>query len=154
LFGSDTRLLALVDDLSDDDLRNLRLGGHDPVKVYAAYKAAVEHRGQPTVILVRTVKGYGLGEAGEGKNIAHQQKKLAEDELREFRRRFAIDISDEQLQTSPFLRPPDDSPEMQYLHTRRRALGGYLPERRTLQEKVTADLSPVFEEFYAGTEDR
>ena len=154
LFGSDPRLLSLVSDLSDDDLRKLRLGGHDPLKVYAAYKAAVEHRGQPTVILVRTVKGYGLGEAGEGKNITHQQKKLTEDELRTFRERFAIDISDEQLQKSPFLRPPDDSPEMKYLHARRKALGGYVPSRRTLPDRVTADLTPIFEEFNAGTEDR
>src|SRR5690606_19994918 len=154
LFGSDPRLLKLVEDYSDDDLRELRLGGHDPVKVYAAYKAAVEHRGQPTVILARTVKGYGLGEAGEGKNIAHQQKKLGEDELRSFRERFSIEISDEQLHDSPFLRPPDDSPEMQYLHARRRALGGHLPARRTSPERLTVDLSPVFEEFSAGTEER
>ncbi len=154
LFGTDPRLLALVSHLSDDDLRKLRLGGHDPVKVYAAYKAAVEHKGQPTVILARTVKGYGLGEAGEGKNITHQQKKLNEDELKAFRERFSIEISDEQLHKSPFFRPSDDSPEMQYLHARRKALGGYVPSRKVTEERLTPNLEPIFEEFYAGTGDR
>ena len=151
LFGTDPRLLSLVSHLSDDDLRKLRLGGHDPMKVYAAYKAAVEHKGQPTVILARTVKGYGLGEAGEGKNITHQQKKLNEDELKAFRERFSIEISDEQLHKSPFFRPPDDTPEMQYLHSRRKALGGYVPTRKTTDDRVTVNLEPIFEEFYAGT---
>ena len=127
LFGADPRLLELVKHLSDDELRKLRLGGHDPQKVYAAYASAVAHKGQPTVILARTVKGYGLGEAGEGKNITHQQKKLNEDELKAFRERFAIEISDEQVHKSPFFRPADDAPEMQYLHSRRKALGGYVP---------------------------
>jgi pyruvate dehydrogenase E1 component len=101
-FGADPRLLELVAHLSDDQVRKLRLGGHDPEKVYAAYKAAVEHKGSPTVILARTIKGYGLGEAGEGKNITHQQKKLNEDELREFRARFGIPISDEEIASAPF----------------------------------------------------
>ena len=127
LFGSDPRLQALVGHLSDEELRKLRLGGHDPVKVYAAFKAAVEHRGQPTVVLARTVKGYGLGEAGEGKNITHQQKKLNEDELAAFRERFGIELSDEQVHKSPFYRPSDDSPEMQYLQSRRKSLGGFVP---------------------------
>ena len=129
LFGSDPRLLDMVRHLSDDDLKRLRLGGHDPIKVYAGYKAAVEHKGQPTVVLARTIKGYGLGEAGEGKNITHQQKKLNEDELRAFRNRFDIDLSDDELARSPFFRPQDDSPEMRYLQERRTALGGYLPAR-------------------------
>ena len=107
-YGADPRLLELVEHLSDEQLRKLRLGGHDPVKVYAAYKAAIEHKGSPTVILARTIKGYGLGEAGEGKNITHQQKKLNDDELREFRSRFGIPISDDQLAETPFYRPPDD----------------------------------------------
>ena len=154
LFGADPRLLDLVRHLSDEELRRLRLGGHDPVKVYAAYKAAVEHKGQPTVILARTVKGYGLGEAGEGKNITHQQKKLNEEELKAFRERFSIAISDEQLQKSPFYRPADDTPEMRYLQERRRALGGYVPARTVTVEPLTADLEPIFEEFYAGTGDR
>ena len=154
LFGSDPRLQALVGHLSDEELRKLRLGGHDPVKVYAAFKAAVEHRGQPTVVLARTVKGYGLGEAGEGKNITHQQKKLNEDELAAFRERFGIELSDEQLHKSPFFRPSDDSPEMQYLQSRRKSLGGFVPSRKPTETKVTANLEPIFEEFYAGTDDR
>jgi pyruvate dehydrogenase E1 component len=154
LFGADPRLLDLVRDLSDDDLKRLRLGGHDPLKVYAAYRAAVEHRGQPTVILARTIKGYGLGESGEGKNITHQQKKLNEDELRAFRARFEIDLSDEELATSPFFRPPDDSPELRYIAERRRALGGALPARVVTAPPVRVDLEPLFEEFYKGTEGR
>ena len=114
-FGVDPRLEALVADLSDEQIRRLTRGGHDPAKVYAAYKAAVEHRGSPTVILAKTIKGYGLGEAGEGRNITHQQKKLNEDELVEFRRRFDIPISDAAARRAEFYRPPEDSPEMQYL---------------------------------------
>ena len=113
--------------LTDEQIRKLLRGGHDPRKVYAAYKAAVEHKGQPTVILAKTVKGYGLGEAGEGRNITHQQKKLNEKELREFRARFGIPISDEEIAETPFYRPPADSPEMKYLLERRKALGGFLP---------------------------
>jgi pyruvate dehydrogenase E1 component len=154
LFGSDPRLLDLVRDVSDDDLKRLRLGGHDPLKVFAAYKAAVEHRGQPTVILARTIKGYGLGESGEGKNITHQQKKLNEDELRAFRERFEIALSDEELATSPFYRPPDDSPELRYVAERRRALGGHVPARIVTAPPVRVDLEPLFEEFYKGTDDR
>src|SRR5207302_4252298 len=126
-FGKYPELLELVEHLSDEQLRKLSRGGHDPEKVYAAYKAAVEHRGQPTCILAATVKGYGLGEAGEGKNITHQQKKLNEDELREFRSRFGIAISDEDVAQAPFYRPPEDSREVEYLRQRRQALAGYLP---------------------------
>jgi pyruvate dehydrogenase E1 component len=154
LFGADPRLLELVKHLSDDEIRKLRLGGHDPVKVYAAYASAVAHKGQPTVILARTVKGYGLGEAGEGKNITHQQKKLNEDELKAFRERFSIEISDEQVHKSPFFRPADDAPEMQYLHSRRKALGGYVPSRKPTTETLSKNLEPIFEEFYGGTEGR
>jgi pyruvate dehydrogenase E1 component len=154
LFGTDPRLLELVRHLSDDDLKRMRLGGHDPVKVYAAYRAAIEHKGQPTVILARTIKGYGLGEAGEGKNITHQQKKLNEDELKAFRQRFEIDLSDEQLAHSPFYRPADDAPEMRYLKERRQALGGHLPARSVVAGPLRPTLEPVFEEFYKGTEDR
>src|SRR6202049_3965732 len=114
-FGSDPRLLKLVEPFSDDALRRLRLGGHDPRKVYAAYKAATEHKGAPTVILARTIKGYGLGEAGEGKNVTHQQKKLNEDELRVFRSRFGIPLNDEDCIEVPFYRPAEDSIEVQYL---------------------------------------
>jgi pyruvate dehydrogenase E1 component len=154
LFGTDPRLLDMVRHLSDEDLKRMRLGGHDPVKVFAAFKAATEHRGQPTVVLARTIKGYGLGEAGEGKNITHQQKKLNEDELRAFRERFEIDLSDEELAESPFYRPSDDSPEIRYLQERRRVLGGYLPQRTAKAPRLEANLEPLFEEFYEGTGDR
>src|SRR5579862_2044698 len=129
VFGGDPRLLKIVEDLPDEALRTMRQGGHDPRKVYAAYKAAYEHRGSPTVILARTIKGYGLGESGEGRNITHQQKKLNEEELREFRSRFGIPISDEQLADTPFYRPPDDSREIQYIRARRQELGGFVPTR-------------------------
>src|SRR4029077_7127464 len=130
VFGGDPGLLKMVEDLPDEALRTMRQGGHDPRKVYAAYKAAIEHKGSPTVILARTIKGYGLGESGEGRNITHQQKKLNEEELREFRSRFGIPVSDEQLAETPFYRPPDDSRETQYLRARRQALGGYVPARK------------------------
>src|SRR4029079_6537920 len=153
-FGTDPRLLEMVEHLSDEQLAKLRRGGHDPQKVNAAYKAAVEHKGQPTVILAKTIKGYGLGELGEGKNITHQQKKLNEEELAEFRTRFGIPISDEDVAEAPFYRPPDDSPELKYLNERRKKLGGYLPERK----QNTTTLAPVpdelYEEFYKGTAGR
>ncbi|MBP7275207.1 MAG: pyruvate dehydrogenase (acetyl-transferring), homodimeric type [Kiritimatiellae bacterium] len=151
-FGADPRLLEMVKGLSDEDLSNLRRGGHDPEKVYAAFQAAVEHRGTPTVILAKTIKGYGLGEGGEGKNITHQQKKLNEDELREFRARFSIPISDEELSRVPFYRPPEGSPEMIYLRERREALGGFFPQRRTLFTPLPAPERSVFSEFEAGSE--
>ncbi len=128
-FGTHPELLEMVKSLSDEKLSKLRRGGHDPEKVYAAYQAAVESEGRPTVILAKTIKGYGLGEAGEGRNVTHQQKKLNEEELREFRTRFGIPISDERVAEAPFYRPPEDSPEMQYLRERREALGGSLPCR-------------------------
>src|SRR6188508_896398 len=155
LFGTDPKLLELVRHLSDEELQKLRLGGHDPVKVYAAFKAAVEDKGQPTVVLARTVKGYGLGEAGEGKNITHQQKKLNEDELKAFRARFSIEITDEQMARSPFFRPEDDSPEMQYLQSRRKSLGGYVPSRKVQVEPLKTDsLTELFAEFQQGSEGR
>ena len=126
-WGADPRLLEMVKHLSDDQLKKLTLGGHDPVKVYNAYKAAVEHKGAPTVILARTIKGYGLGEAGEGKNITHQQKKMNEEELRAFRTRFGIPISDAEIGKTPFYRPAEDSIEIKYMRERRKALGGYVP---------------------------
>ncbi len=153
-FGGDPGLLELVKDIPDDQLAKLRLGGHDPEKVYAAYKAAMEHTGSPTVILARTIKGYGLGESGEGKNIAHQQKKLNEDELRHFRSRFAIPISDDQVASMPFYRPPDDSPEIQYLHARRKELGGYLPSRSVTVPPLKEPSEELFKEFYEGTSGR
>src|SRR5205814_9580513 len=133
-FGKYAELLDLVSHISDEDLFKLRRGGHDPCKVYNAYKAAMETNGQPTVILAHTVKGYGLGEAGEGRNISHQQKKLNEKELREFRARFNIPISDEEIVDTPFYRPPLDSRETKYLLERREALGGFLPKREVKAE--------------------
>jgi pyruvate dehydrogenase E1 component len=153
-FGSDPRLLHLVEPLSDEELRRLRLGGHDPRKVYAAYKAAVEHKGAPTVILARTIKGYGLGEAGEGKNVTHQQKKLNEEELREFRSRFDIPLSDEQCAEVPFYRPAEDSEEVQYLRARREELGGYVPQRSVRAKPLVADHGELFKEFLTGSDGR
>ena len=139
--------------LSDEQLDKLQRGGHDPVKVYAAYKAAVEHKGTPTVILAKTVKGYGLGEAGEGRNITHQQKKLNEDELRIFRDRFDIPISDEELAEAPFYKPADDSPEMQYLHERRNALGGSCRSRRVTHRAAAGSPTPeILERFSKGVD--
>ncbi len=153
-FGTDPRLAALVTSHSDEKLNKLRRGGHDAEKVYAAYKAASEHTGQPTVILAKTVKGYGLGEAGEGKNVSHQQKKLNEDELRDFRTRFGIPISDEDVAKAPFYNPGENSPEVQYIKQRRKVLGGSLPERRVAPPKLKTPAESVFEEFYKGSEGR
>ena len=154
LFGSDPDLVKMVEHLSDEQLRNLRRGGHDPEKVYTAFKAAVEHTGAPTVILAKTIKGYGLGEAGEGKNITHQQKKLNEDELAEFRTRFGIPISDEDVAKAPFYKPAPDSHEMRYLLERRKQLGGYVPSRKTDIRPLKTPPEDIFEEFYKGTEGR
>jgi pyruvate dehydrogenase E1 component len=153
-FGTDPLLLKLVEPLSDEQLRRLRLGGHDPLKVYAAYKAASEHKGAPTVILARTIKGYGLGEAGEGKNVTHQQKKLNEEELREFRTRFDIPLTDEQCDQVPFYRPAEDSEEMKYLRSRREALGGYVPKRSVRSKPLKADNEELFKEFSEGSAGR
>ena len=154
LFGSDPRLLKMVEHLSDEQLSRMRLGGHDPIKVHAAFKAATEHTGAPTVVLAKTIKGYGLGEAGEGKNITHQQKKLNEDELRMFRSRFGIPIADEELQDAPFHRPADDSPEIRYMQERRKQLGGYLPERKVRSQPIAPVSDAHFEEFHKGTDGR
>jgi pyruvate dehydrogenase E1 component len=129
-FGKYPELRELVADMSDDDIWALRRGGHDSTKVYAAYAAAVKHQGQPTVILAKTVKGYGMGESGEGQMIAHQAKKMTHDALRQFRDRFQIPIQDEQIAEMPFVKLPENSPELNYLRERRQALGGYLPSRR------------------------
>jgi pyruvate dehydrogenase E1 component len=154
LFGSDPRLLKMVEHLSDEQLSRMRLGGHDPIKVHAAFKAATEHEGAPTVVLAKTIKGYGLGEAGEGKNITHQQKKLNEDELRVFRSRFGIPIADEELHDAPFHRPADDSPEIRYMQERRKQLGGYLPERKVRSKPIAPVSGLPFEEFHKGTDGR
>ncbi len=129
-FGKHPKLLELVSKMSDDDIWRLQRGGHDPHKIYAAYKQAVEHKGQPTVLLIKTVKGFGMGRSGEAKNTAHQTKKLDDEAIREMRDRYGIPIPDDQLPQLPFFKPADDSPEIKYLHERRQALGGYLPQRR------------------------
>jgi pyruvate dehydrogenase E1 component len=134
-FGRDPRALELVANMSDADIWALRRGGHDAAKVYAAFHRAFHHQGQPTVVLVKTVKGYGMGKAGEGKMTAHQTKKLTDDDIRHFRDRFNIPIPDSELHKIPFYKPADDTPEMRYLHERRKALGGYLPKRRTKSDE-------------------
>ena len=151
-FGKHPDLLRMVDHLTDDQLRKMYRGGHDSRKVYAAYKAALEHKGQPTVILAKTIKGYGLGEAGEGRNISHQQKKMNEKELREFRARFNIPISDEDIAETPFYRPPEDSPEMIYLMDRRKALGGFLPKRTAKAPPLKIPALPDMARFLKGDE--
>jgi pyruvate dehydrogenase E1 component len=153
-WGADPRLLDMVKHLSDDQLKKMTLGGHDPIKVFNAYKAANEHKGAPTVILARTIKGYGLGEAGEGKNITHQQKKMNEEELRAFRTRFGIPISDAEVGKTPFYRPAEDSIEIKYMRDRRKALGGYVPTRKNRSEPLKSVSSELFEEFHKGTEGR
>jgi pyruvate dehydrogenase E1 component len=153
-FGTDPRLLDMVKNYSDEKLQKLRRGGHDPEKVYAAYKAAVEHKGAPTVILAKTIKGYGLGEAGEGKNITHQQKKLNEQEMREFRSRFGIPISDKDVADTPFYRPPEDSSEHKYIRERRNALGGFVPERKVTVGPLKVKAGDLFDEYYEGTGER
>lgn len=153
-FGVDEELKEMVSDMTDEQLSKMRRGGHDPEKVYAAFNAAVNHKGSPTVILAKTVKGYGLGESGEGKNITHQQKKLNEDEMKEFRARFGIPISDEQIHNDPFFRPDEDSAEIKYLTERRKALGGYVPSRKTNLKPIKTPDESLFEEFYKGTEGR
>jgi pyruvate dehydrogenase E1 component len=129
-FGRDPRTLEMVAKMSDKEIWNLRRGGHDAQKVHAAFHAANSHKGQPTVLLVKTVKGWGMGSAGEGKNTAHQAKKLSDEDIKFFRDRFNIPIPDSELEKIPFYKPADDTPEMKYLHERRAALGGYLPQRR------------------------
>ncbi|HEX4232826.1 MAG TPA: pyruvate dehydrogenase (acetyl-transferring), homodimeric type, partial [Caldimonas sp.] len=129
-FGQDPKLLETVAKMSDEDIWRLNRGGHDPQKVYAAFHRAANHEGQPTVLLVKTVKGFGMGKSGEGKNTAHQTKKLVDEDVKAFRDRWNIPIPDDQLEAIPFYKPADDTPEMKYLHEHRQALGGYLPRRR------------------------
>ena len=151
-FGGDPRLEKIGRQLSDSKIKSMRRGGHDPSKVYAAYRKAVETKGQPTVILAKTVKGYGLGRAGEGQNITHSQKKMGEESLREFRNRFGLPISDNEIDDVPFYRPPEDSPEMKYLMERRAALGGFVPTRRTEYIPIEMPADKTFEEFNGGSD--
>jgi pyruvate dehydrogenase E1 component len=153
-WGADPRLLDMVRHLSDTDLKKLRVGGHDPIKVFNAYRAAMQHRGSPTVILARTIKGYGLGEAGEGKNVTHQQKKLNDVELKTFRDRFGVPIPDDRIAAAPFYRPDDASSEVRYMKERRAALGGLVPRRVVTAPAVVPPADGTFEEFLKGTENR
>ncbi len=150
-FGAYPETLALVKDITDAKLAKMRRGGHDSRKLYAAYKAAVENQDTPTVILAKTIKGYGLGEAGEGRNVTHQQKKLNEQELRDFRDRFGIPIADAEIEETPFYRPPKDSAEMEYMMDRRNALGGSMPQRRVRSKPIKPLPLPWFEEFMKST---
>jgi pyruvate dehydrogenase E1 component len=153
-FNRYPQLKAMVANMSDEDIWRLNRGGHDPTKVYAAYAEAVKHKGQPTVILAKTVKGYGMGVAGEGQNITHQQKKLGEEALKVFRDRFNIPIADKDIAEAPFYKPDPDSPEMLYLQQRRKALGGYLPSRKQWAEPIkTPDLS-AFDLLLKGSGER
>jgi pyruvate dehydrogenase E1 component len=153
-FGKYPELKALVAHMSDDDIWAMTRGGHDPQKVYAAYKAATVHKGQPTVILAKTVKGYGMGESGEGQMISHQAKKMNEEALRQFRDRFAIPVSDEQLKDMPFVRFPEGSPEMKYLAEHRAALGGHLPARRGKSQPIEIPPLSAFSAQLKSTGDR
>jgi pyruvate dehydrogenase E1 component len=153
-FGKYPELQAMVENYTDEQLQKLRRGGHDPHKVYAAYQAAVAHKGKPTVILAKTIKGYGLGEAGEGRNITHQQKKLNEQELRHFRSRFGIPIPDDVIGQAPFYRPAPDSEEIKYLQARRRELGGFVPARSVSVPIFRPPGDALYDEFFKGSGER
>lgn len=153
-FGKEKSLLKLVEDYSDEDIKNLDRGGHDPVKVYNAYKAAVEHQDGPTVILAQTIKGYGLGEAGEASNVTHQRKKLSEVELKTYRDRFRLPIKDKELAEAPFHRPPKDSEEIQYLLERRQKLGGNIPKRIVKDNPIQPPDQKIFKSYLKGSGDR
>lgn len=152
-FGKHPELFELVSHKTDKQLKDIKRGGHDPKKVFAAYDAALKHKGQPTVILAKTIKGYGLGEAGEGKNISHQQKKMNEKELREFRKRLSIPIDDEDVVETPFFRPEKESKEAQYLMKQRKKLGGFVPERKVAYKALKTPGMDYFEEFLKNSGD-
>ncbi|MBF0434939.1 MAG: pyruvate dehydrogenase (acetyl-transferring), homodimeric type [Magnetococcales bacterium] len=154
VFGGHPQLMEMVAHHSDEQLERMNRGGHDPEKVHAAFKAAVEHKGRPSVVLAMTVKGYGLGAAGEGKNITHSQKKLNEEELRDFRSRFQVPLSDQEVAGMPFYKPLPESQEMRYLLTHREKLGGFLPSRRPGQEQLPLPGADVFGEFRPGSGER
>ena len=153
-FGRYPETAELVKDWTDDEIWALTRGGHDPIKVYTAYKAAAEHKGQPTVILAKTVKGFGLGEAMEGQNIAHQAKKMKSEQIRAFRDRFHVPIPDEKLEEIPFFRPADDAPEMKWLRQQVNELGGGLPRRRRKASPIPAPRLEAFEQYLKGSGDR
>ncbi|TWT59842.1 pyruvate dehydrogenase (acetyl-transferring), homodimeric type [Rubinisphaera italica] len=151
-FGADPELLDMVDHLSDEQLQKLRRGGHDPSKVYAAYKAAVDHVGAPTVILAKTIKGYGLGESGEGRNNTHNEKKINEKELINFRTRFGIPLNDEEVLKTPFYRFEEGSEEQEYLKKRREELGGYVPSRQPTEDKLNVPDLDAFSKLLEGSD--
>lgn len=153
-FGKYPELQKMVEDLTDEDIYRLNRGGHDPYKVYAAYAAAARHKGQPTIILAKTVKGYGLGLAGEAQNITHSVKKLDLEALKDFRDRFDIPLPDSELEKVPYYRPPEDSPEMRYLQERRKSLGGFLPSRSPDFEALETPNLSAFESVTKGSGDR
>ncbi len=153
-FGKHAELARLVERLSDDDIMRLNRGGHDPFKVYAAYHAAAHHQGEPTVILAKTVKGYGMGDAGEAENATHQVKKLDLDELKHFRDRFDIPLSDDDLANIPYYRPPSDAPESVYLRRQRDKLGGPIPQREDLKQPIDLPPRSVFDQQLQGTGER
>lgn len=153
-FGKYPELADMVANMTDEDIWRLNRGGHDPYKIYAAYAAAMEHTGQPTVILAKTVKGYGMGVAGEGQNITHSQKKMGEAALKAFRDRFNIPIPDEQLNDTPFYKPAEDSPELKYLRERREALGGYLPARNATTQPLQVPPLEFFKVMLESSGDR
>src|SRR5438270_9016068 len=153
-FGRDPVLLERVADMSDQDIWLLNRGGHDQQKVYAAYDAAVRHKGRPTVILANTIKGYGMGVSGEGQMITHQAKKMTEDSLLAFRDRLELPLTDEQVRAAEYYKPPEDSPEMKYLRESRAALGGSLPVRRTKAEPLEVPPLDTFKGQLEGTGER
>ena len=153
-FGKYPELKEMVANMTDEDIWRLNRGGHDPAKVYAAYDAAMRMNGKPTVILAKTVKGYGMGVAGEGMNITHSQKKMGETHLKAFRDRFNIPISDDQIGAAPFYKPPQDSPEMQYMHEVRERLGGFLPSRRDEAAVLPIPELDAFKPLLEGSGDK
>ena len=153
-FGKYPETRDMVSNMSDDDVWRLNRGGHDPYKVYAAYSAAVKHTGQPTVILAKTIKGYGMGSAGEAQNITHQQKKMGTTSLKDFRDRFNLPIADSDIDEIPYLTFPDDSPEAKYMHERRDALGGYLPTRRMKGDTLKAPPISAFDALLKDSGER
>jgi pyruvate dehydrogenase E1 component len=153
-WGKYPELLSFIEYLSNDELDNLTLGGHDPAKIFAAYNEAINHKDQPTVILAQTIKGYGLGEAGEGRNITHQQKELNQKELIEFRSRFDIPLSDEECINAPFYKPNENSKEIQYLKQQRDKLGGFIPQRESKADALKIPELAIFSSLLSGSGDR
>lgn len=151
LFGKDSTLRALVENYSDEELQQLKRGGHDPVKIFNAYKAAEEHKGQPTIILAQTIKGYGQGDAGEASNVSHKTKKLDKEALKHFRDRFQVPLSDEELENISFIRPEEDSEEIKYLLSKREEAGGFIPKREDKSSPIEEPDAAIFSDFYEGS---